>query len=517
MTADEIQQLIREIQAQQCELDDVEVKAAHHGSPGKLYDSFSALANRTGGGLILFGLDEAQRFSVVGVHDAHRLMADVAGKATDEMEPPLRLQFSVAEVDGCPVVAAEVPEVPIEQKPCFYKSAGLQRGAYLRVGESDRQMTDYEVFGFVSNRMQQEHDRTVVNEATLDDLDRDRLEAYITTLRQANPDAPYLQQPFEQLLKTLRIVRDDQGVLRPTLAGLLMFGVYPQSFEPQFVITFLHFFGTSEHEPSPTGARFLDNKKFEGSIPVMVEAAYLYILRTMRKSTLVDGLYHQEIPEYPREAVREALLNAVMHRDYSPYARASYIQVRLFADRLVIESPGCLYGSVTVETLEENQSTRNRHLMRFAEDLHLVENRGSGITTILTEMRKATMEPPIFEDTRSLFRVTFYNRHLLEPDTIAWLKTFTAQPLNEQQRMALAFLHHRGRITNSDYRRLNFVDMNTAGRDLRGLVQIGIVTQHESRRWAYYTLAEAANEGSRQLTLTSSVIWRRGSGAGVYS
>jgi len=501
MTSAEIQQLIHEIQAQQCEIDDVKVKSAHLGTPGKLYHTFSAMANQTGGGVILFGVDEAQRFSVVGVHDANGLIADVSGKATDEMEPPLRLQFSVAVIEGCTVVTAEVPEVPIEQKPCFYKSIGLQRGAYLRIGDSDRQMTDYEVFDFVSNRMHQEHDRATVADGTLDDLDRNRLDAYFATLRKNNPDAPYLQQPFEKMLKTLRIVRDEKGVLRPTMAGLLTFGIYPQSFEPQLVITFLHYFGASEHELAPSGARFLDNKKFEGSIPSMIETAYTYILKTMRKSTLVNGLYHQEIPEYPFMAVREALLNAVMHRDYSPYARSSYIQVRLFADRLVIESPGCLYGSVTLDMLEEQQSTRNRQLMRFAEDLHLVENRGSGINTMLNELRNATMEPPIFEDTRSAFRVTLYNRHLLEPDTLAWLETFAAQPLNEQQRMALAFLRHRARMTNSDYRRLNFVDMNTASRDLRGLVQSGIVAQHEARRWTYYTLADCTHNNGGQLEL----------------
>jgi ATP-dependent DNA helicase RecG len=199
--------------------------------------------------------------------------------------------------------------------------------------------------------------------------------------------------------------------------------------------------------------------------------------------------------------VREALLNAVMHRDYSPYARASHVQVRLFADRLEIISPGALYGNVTVETLEEQQSTRNRHLMRFAEDLHLVENRGSGVNTILTEMRKAALEPPVFEDTRSAFRVTFYGRHLLEPATAAWLRRFDAVALSEPQRMALAFLRHRGRITNGDYRRLNSADAATATRDMRGLVQVGLLLQHDSRRWTHYTLAEAVRR-DEQLDLT---------------
>ena len=156
---------------------------------------------------------------------------------------------------------------------------------------------------------------------------------------------------------------------------------------------------------------------------------------------------------------------------------------------------------MTVETLEEQQSTRNRLLMRFAEDLHLVENRGSGINTMLNEMRKAIMEPPIFQDTRTAFRVTFYNRHLLAPETCAWLDTFASKQLNEQQRMALAFLRHRGRITNSDYRRLNFVDTITATRDLRGLVQAEIIIQHDSRRWTFYSLASAMPDGSDQLEL----------------
>lgn len=501
ITADDIRHLVEEILTQQCELDDVEVKAAHLGTPSKLYDSFSALANRTGGGVLLFGLDEKQSFAIVGVYDANLLVAAVTNKATDEMEPPLRLHFAVAEIDGNSVVGAEVPEVLLEQKPCYYKAAGLQHGSYIRVGGTDRPMTEYEIFGYISNRQQQEHDRTIIADATLDDLDRGRLELYLDTLRATNPEAGYLNHPLEQVLKTLRVIREDQGICRPTLAGLLMFGIYPQSFEPQLVITFVQFYGIREDEPVPTGERFLDNRKFEGPIPQMIEAAFRHILAAMRKSTLITGLYHYEIPEYPRDAIREALINAVVHRDYSPYASSSYIQVRLFADRLEIVSPGCLYGSVTVETLGDTQSTRNRYLMRMAEDLHLVENRGSGITTMLSEMRKASLEPPVFEDKRNIFQVTFYNRHLLTEEIKVWLDSITLQPLSEQQRMALAFLRHRGRMTNSDYRHLNQVDVVTATRDLRGLVQKGAIAQHEARRWTYYTLSEIIQHRKQQLEL----------------
>ena len=186
--------------------------------------------------------------------------------------------------------------------------------------------------------------------------------------------------------------------------------------------------------------------------------------------------------------MREAVLNAVAHRDYSPYVRGSYIQVRLFADRLEVQSPGGLYGNVTEENLEEESSTRNSVLMRLMEDLHLVENRGSGIRAMLEAMRRANLEPPRFEDKRSSFWVTFRNHTLMSPEAITWLNQFAGLPLNDRQRLALVYLRYNDQITNSDYQRLNQVDALAAGRELRGLVQAGLVEQESARRWTYYTL-----------------------------
>jgi ATP-dependent DNA helicase RecG len=221
----------------------------------------------------------------------------------------------------------------------------------------------------------------------------------------------------------------------------------------------------------------------------MVEAAVNYVMASIRKSSLIEGLLRRDIPEYPEEAVREAVVNAVAHRDYSPYVRGSYIQLRLFADRLEVQSPGGLYGSVTEETLEEEQSTRNRVLMRLMEDAHLVENRGSGIRAMVDAMHRLNLEPPRFQDRRSSFLVTFRNHTLMGPEAIIWLNRFTDHPLSDRQRLALVYLRYNAQLTNSDYQRLNRVDSVTANRELRGLVQAGLVEQHRTRRWAYYTLS----------------------------
>jgi ATP-dependent DNA helicase RecG len=438
--------------------------------------------------VLLFGLDESRNFEIIGVRDAHRLQEDISHLAASEMEPVLRPEFTVEEVEGQTVVAVEVAELSAELRPCFYKPAGLQRGSYIRIGNTNRQMTDYEIFGYVSARTQPTFDEEPVRDTTLNDLDMVNLDDYLTYLRRMRPQTTYLNQPLEQVLAQLRIVREVDNVLRSTLAGLLMFGKYPQAFEPQMVITFLQYYGTTETEKTPRGERFLDNRKFEGTIPEIVNSAVNYVMASIRKSSLIDGVYRRDIPEYPEEAVREAVVNAIAHRDYSHFVRGSYIQIRLFADRLEVQSPGGLYGNVSEETLENEQSTRNRLLMRLMEDLHLVENRGSGIRMMLEAMRKANLEPPRFQDRRSSFWVTFRNHTLISPQAIAWLNQFADRPLNDRQRLALLYLRHNAQMTNRDYQRLNHMDSVTSNRELRGLVQLDLIEQHSTRRWAYYTL-----------------------------
>jgi ATP-dependent DNA helicase RecG len=491
MIRDDLQQLVAEVQRRQSELNNVEVKAARGGTPQRLYESLSAFANRTGGGVLLFGLNEKGRFEVVGVGDPQRLQEEVSHLACGEMEPPLRPEFTVDEVDGETLVAVEVSEVPAAQRPCYFRPAGLQKGAYIRVGNTNRQMTDYEIFGYVSARSQPTFDQEPTQDASLDDLDQEKLDSYLADLRRGRPRAAPTEGSREQALTHLHIVQPVAGVLRPTLAGLLMFGKYPQEFEGQLVITYLQFYGTTETEKTPRGARFLDNRKFEGPVPEMVTDATNYVLAAMRKSSLIDGLYRRDIPEYPEEAVREAIINAVAHRDYSGFARGSYIQIRMFADRLEIQSPGGLYGTVTEENLELEHSTRNRNLMRLMEDVHLVENRGSGIKAMLEAMRQANLEPPRFEDRRSSFWVTFRNHSLMSPEAITWLNQFARLALNDRQRLALVYLRHNERITNNDYQRLARVDSGTAGRELRGLVQADLVEQQSAKRWTYYTLKAA--------------------------
>ena len=488
MTLEELRQLVADVQRRRSELDNVEVKAARGGTPRRLYEPLSAFANRTGGGVLLFGLDEERDFSIVGVGNAQRLQEELTHLASGEMEPALRPQFVLDEINGETVVAAEIEEITANQKPCFYKPARLSSGAYIRSGNTNRQMTEYEVFGYLSSRGQPTHDEDLVMNATVNDLDPVLLDKLLLQLRSSRPRASYLDNPREEVLTRLHICGRDGDVLRPTLAGLLMFGKYPQEFFPQLMITFLQYYGTTEEEHTPRGERFLDNQRFEGPIPEMVGRAEIYVMTAMRKSALIEGMFRRDIPEYPQEALREAIANAVAHRDYSSYVRGSYIQVRMFADRLEVQSPGGLFGNVTVENLEEEHSTRNARLMQMMEDLHIVENRGIGIRAMLQAMRAANLEPPRFNDRRSSFLVTFRNHTLMNPEAITWLNQFANLPVNDRQRLTLVYLRQHEQITNSEYRRLNRVDAMVAGQELRGLVEAGLMEQQGVGRWTSYQL-----------------------------
>ena len=487
MTRDELLSLITELQEHRsCELPNVELKAAHEGTPKALYETMSSFANGIGG-VMIFGVDEMHGYKIVGVHDPQRLQEDIGTTASD-MEPAIRPEFTVENFGDSIVVAVEIDEIGPEHRPCYHKPAGFRNGSFIRVGNSDRQMTDYEVFGYVSARTQPEFDKEPVREATLDDLDEERVKEYIERIRRARPNARFAAD-LPQMLKDLNVLREVDGVLRPTLAGVLVFGQDPQHFEPQLVITFLQYFGTG-YEKGPRGERFMDNRKFEGPLPQMIDDTVNYVISRLAKSSLIDGLFRRDIPEYPEEAVREAVVNAVAHRDYSHFVRGSYIQIRLFADRLEVHSPGGLYGKVTVDTLDDQSSTRNRVLMRILVDLHVIENRGSGIRSMVDAMRAASLGPPVFDDRRASFCVTFRSVSLMGPQEVAWLNQFSALPLNDHQRVALVCLRLNDRITNSDYRRLNSVDVALATRELRGLVEAGLAVQHSTRRWAYYTPGE---------------------------
>ena len=405
MIVEELVTLTRWVLQKKTETQGLEVKSAHEGCPRNLYDTLSSFSNQDGGGILLFGVDESRGFSLVGVYDLHDLQKKV-GEQCLQMEPPVRAVFTVAEVDGFDVCAAEIPGLDLSERPCYYKGRGRVKGSYVRVGDADFCMSEYELYSFEAFRKHLHDDERAVENAGREDLHMEAVEAYWQERRRERPG--FAQVPQERAYELLHVLRDG----KPTLAALMNFGIYPQGFFAQYGITAVVVPGTEIGETDENHARFLDNKRMEGTLSEMLSEALTFCRRNMRMQVSIDrktGARYDRT-EYPVTAIREAVLNALIHRDYSRYTEGSPIQLYMFADRLEIHSPGSLYGRMTIEQLGKTQlDLRNPALAVMAETLTEAEIRNSGIPTMYREMRTFGLPDPQFENRRNAFIVTFFN------------------------------------------------------------------------------------------------------------
>lgn len=405
MLPEELIDLVSKTVHQKAETQTLELKAAHVDCPKRLYDTLSSFSNQDSGGILLFGVDETKSFEVVGVYDLQSLQKKVTEQC-NQMEPLVRAVFTVAEIDGKPVCSAEIPAIDLSERPCYYKGAGRVKGSYIRVGDADLPMTDYELYSYEAFRKHLYDDERPIERASLKVLNQDVLQRYVLEKRIDRPGFGKLSEPEQYEL--LNITRNGT----PTLAAVLNFAIYPQGYLPQLGITAIVVPGTEIGSLAEDSARFLDNKRIEGTIAEMVEEALAFCKRNMKTRTVIapDTGLRTDRTEYPINALREIILNALIHRDYSLYTEGTPVQLDFFSDRVEVHSPGCLYGRVTIEQLGHSRpDLRNPALAVMAETLTDSENRYSGIPTIRREMEAYGLPAPVFENRRDEFVVTLYN------------------------------------------------------------------------------------------------------------
>lgn len=500
MTSDELRAIITELRTFETDLQHVEAKAASGGLPERLWKTLSAFANTPGGGTLILGLEESSGFTTVGATNPPKAMQDIASLC-DQMVPPIRPLIDLHEIENTTLVVAEIPETPLDQKPCFYSGAGLTNGAFIRVADGDRRLTQYEVQVMQASRGQPREDLEPVPGTTPDDLHPELTDAFLQRLKDARPAVR--SSDDEEILQMVGVLVEHEGVVVVTLGGLLALGRDPQSHFPELGLTFVAYPGTRIGEEGPAGERFLDEARVEGPIPLMIKPVMTTLQRNMKRRAIIQGVGRDSQWEYPLPALREAIVNALVHRDFSALARGTPVQVQLFTDRLTIINPGGLHGPVTIETLGEAgvSSSRNATLMRILEDtpipeeqLLVCENRGSGIGAMLTALRDVGMSPPEFRDAIATFSVTFPNHTLFDHQTLAWLGEIGADELSDNQRVGLALLRNGQTLSNEVYRRFNNVDSRVATRELRELVQRGLVRSVSSGRWTTYRLTVKVRE-----------------------
>lgn len=404
MTTQELIEKLEMIQKMKSETNTLELKSAEKGCPQRLYDSLSSFSNQDEGGIIIFGVDEDQDYKEVGVYD----LQDIQRKINEQclqMDPVVRPLLTVVEKDGKAFVSAEIPGVDLADRPVFYKGKGRLKGSYTRVGDSDEPMTEYEVYSYEAYRKKYQDDIRGVQRATLSSLDQDKLAHYIDLLKKDKPNLANLGD--ESIYELMSVTRNNET----TLSAAMIFSPYPQAYFPQLCITAIAVPGTEIGNVGDSGERFLDNQRIEGSIPEMLNEAIRFVKKNMKNKTIINlstGT-REDRTEYPIAAVREAIINALVHRDYSIHTEGMPIQIIMYENRMEIRNPGGIYGRIKVDQLGKMQpDTRNPVLALALETLHITENRYSGIPTIRREMERFHLKEPKFADERGSFIVTFY-------------------------------------------------------------------------------------------------------------
>ena len=405
MLEEELEKLAIRVTIQKAESQTIELKSAHQGCPTRLYDSLSSFSNQNEGGVILFGIDEKDNFSIKGVYDAQDLQKKVAEQCK-QMEPPVRALFTVCDIDGKKIVSAEIPGVDVDLRPVFYTGVGRIKGSYIRVGESDEQMSEYEVYSYEAFRKRIRDELRTVDDEKFSLINNERISHYLNEVKKEK-DNLAKSVSDDDILELMGITKGG----KPTLAGLMCFSIYPQAYYPQLCITAVALPGTEQGISGINDERFIDNKRITGSIPEMLDSAVDFVRRNSRNITIIDSNGRRiDKPEYPVKAVREAILNALVHRDYSSYTENIPVRIEMYRDRLEIINSGGLYGNISINELGQvRPDTRNPALANILEVLHYTENRYSGIPTIMNEFASNNFPMPVFSVKHGDFKVVMRN------------------------------------------------------------------------------------------------------------
>ena len=207
--------IVKEITNKKTETQNIEVKSAESGCPTRLFDTLSSFSNQDEGGVIIFGIDENDDFKIKGVYDPHDLQKKITEQCK-QMEPIVRALFTVCSINGKIIVSAEIPGVDISHRPVFYKGVGRIKGSYIRVGESDEVMNEYEIYSYEVYRKRIRDDIRTINNANVNFFDEKKIQKYLDAVKRERQNLAN-NVTDNEILELMGITSN--GV--PTLAGTI--------------------------------------------------------------------------------------------------------------------------------------------------------------------------------------------------------------------------------------------------------------------------------------------------------
>jgi len=412
------------------------------------------------GGIVYFGVNDKGK--VIGLDVSDKTLRKISQQIISRIKPEIAPEIKEVEEIGKSIIKVKIPEG--SNKPYF-----LNGIAYKKVGTEKRVIPPDELKRVILEQKQMRWDEEICEGATLNDIDNEKLKWF---LRKAKTERNFdieSETNLKEALKRLKLVKDG----KPINASILLFGKNPQKFFLQAEIRCARFKGIEPLE-------FIDMKVFSGNIINQRDDAVEFVKEHIKLHAKIVGTERIEKWEYPIEAIREAVTNAICHRDYEI---SSNVQVRIFDDRIEIWGCGPLPNPLRVEDLKKKHDSilRNPLIGKHFFLIKFIEQWGTGTNRIIKECLKHGLPEPLFEEIAGNLVVTF-RKYKISEDIL--------DQLNERQKKAIDFLKEHGKITNKDFQKLcPDVTRETLRKDLKDMINKKIITKKGTKRGVYYDLA----------------------------
>lgn len=424
----------------------------------EIAESVSAFSN-AGGGKILIGISNSGK--VLGVDVGKDTIERLANKIISNTEPRVCPKISVEEVEGKKVIVVDVKKSE-ETVLAFGRP-------FKRVGKSGARMGREEYEKRVLERKKAYWDSQVCENARLEDIDAERVKWF---LRKAKTERNFNVEPETPVAEALeRLELAKEGKL--TNAAVLLFGENPQKYFLQAETRCARFKGTEPVKP------FLDMKVFGGNIIEQVERSVGFVLEHIPMKVYLAGKPEREEKyEYPQDAIREAIINAICHRDYE---ESGNVQVRIFDGRIEIWGCGPLPDPLTPEDLKKKHKSipRNPLIAKCFFLIKFAEQWGTGTNDIISMCLEWGLPDPLFEEIAGNFVITFRKYYLTDE---------IMKKLSERQRIVAEYLREHGKINRSECMKLLNTSKDTAFRELLALQKKNIIKKEGEGKAVYYTL-----------------------------
>ncbi|NOZ51346.1 MAG: hypothetical protein GXP37_15080 [Chloroflexi bacterium] len=432
-----------------------------------ILETIVAFANSEGGQIVVGADASGRAHGGLQIEDAD----DVVNLALREARPPIRINIKSYELPQGTILVFDVP-----------RSSELHTLADGRVlarrGSENQLLTGPALTMVAAGRATGAYELEEVSGSSLDDFDPEVVAEYVEHRKQRQPRA--FVGSTESLLRQLGALTQ-QGTA--TVQGLLLFGREPHLFLPQCGLTFVKFAGNDRR--GETGRIGYGRREdITGPLARIIERTWKVIWEEMAKQAVVRGLAREEETEYPAVSVREALVNAVAHRDYRIGGRR--IEVLMFSDRMEITSPGGLPGYITIQNIVDEHYSRNPRIVNGLMQWGYIEELGLGVDKMIEAMVAEGHPPPEFRAVPHAFTVVLRKgREVGQPG----FRPQWEGVMNQRQMQALQFMQENGRITNRDYRQLcPHVSAETLRLDLVDLIDQGLLLKIGEKRGTYYVL-----------------------------